>query len=74
MELFFMSFAFMNLDTTSDPNYDYAGFVNSKNKVLIIRYDKLGTLARYYLTDCNYDIEWEHRIDKEYLSADKLDI
>ena len=66
------NFLFTDSDETSDVTYSYVSYLTKKGSVLIARYKKDDTEARYYLTRGDYDTIWAGRAGYTYVLPTQL--
>jgi len=62
----------VSVDETSDGTYNFYGFVNKKNSILIMRTDKATTEIRYYVTTGTYATVWSGRTGYTYVLPNLL--
>jgi histidyl-tRNA synthetase len=62
----------VSIDETSDGTYNFYGFVNKRNSILIMRTDKTPAEVRYYLTTGTYSSIWAARAGYTYVLPNQL--
>lgn len=66
------NFLFIDSDESSNVTYSYASYMTKKGSILLARYKKDDTEARYYLTTGDYATVWAARATYTYVLPTQL--
>jgi len=62
----------VSIDETSNVTYNFYGFINKKNSILLMRTDKTPTEVRYYISTGTFSTIWAGRAGYTYLLPNQL--